>query len=49
MEIKKRGMRMFGYLRQSYLVHVSLVPPYRNKRPTGGDQWDVLVKKFKCK
>jgi len=29
MEIKKRAMRMFGYLRQPYFAHVSLVPPYR--------------------
>jgi len=28
MEIKKHDMVRFGYLKQSYFVHVPLVPPY---------------------
>jgi len=35
MEIRKRTMIRFGYLRNSYFVHVPLVPPYCPKRPHG--------------
>jgi len=49
MEIRKRAMIRFGYLRQSYFVYVPLVPPHSPKRPHGWDQWDVLVEVFKCK
>jgi len=46
MEIKKRAMRMFGYLRQSYFAHVSLVPPYRPKRPHGWGSMGRFSGKF---
>jgi len=39
MEIKKRAMVRFGYLRQSYFVHVSLVPLHCPKRPHG---WGLM-------
>ena len=46
MEIKKRAMRMFGYLRQPYFAHVSLVPPYRHKRPHGWGSMGRFSEKF---
>ena len=46
MEIKKRVMIRFGYLRQSHFVHVPLVPPYCPKRPHGWGPMGRFSEKF---
>jgi len=49
MEIKKRTIIRFGYLRQSYLFMSHWSHPIIPNVPIGGDQWDVLMEIFECK